>query len=94
MVSNTLELFGDYNCCIALVNKEIEIPESETVIVALSIFKQILQVKMKYPYMLCKPPVKNITENDYFRCIWSPILEAMFPPESGNIKIKSGDRHH
>ncbi|KAK4516293.1 putative tRNA threonylcarbamoyladenosine biosynthesis protein kae1 [Mucor velutinosus] len=45
----------------------------------------------KYPHMLIKPPSKKVTESDYLQCIWSRILEAMFPPEKNIIRIKSGE---
>lgn len=91
IVSSTLGLSGDYECCIALVKREIERSRCGMTVVALNIFKQILKVMMKYPHMLTKPSSKKVTENDYFRCIWSPIFEAIFPPESGRIRIKSGE---
>ncbi|KAL7333948.1 hypothetical protein PS15p_202785 [Mucor circinelloides] len=45
----------------------------------------------KYSYMLMKPPTKKVTQSDYLRCIWSRILEALFPPEKNLIRIKSGE---
>ncbi|KAF1801622.1 hypothetical protein FB192DRAFT_1446424 [Mucor lusitanicus] len=91
IVVGTLGLSGDYDCCISLVNKEIARSKSDSTIAALVVLKAILKIMKKYPSMLIKPPGKKVTESDYLRCVWSPILEALFPPEKNLIRIKSGE---
>jgi hypothetical protein len=82
IVSNTLGLSGDFKCCMKLVPREIELTKSDSIAVALNNLKAILRIMLKYPHMLKKPATRKITENDYFRCIWLPLFEALFPPES------------
>jgi hypothetical protein len=49
------------------------------------------KIMMKYQYMLTKPASKKVTENDYLRCIWSPLFETIFLHEANRIRIKSGE---
>ncbi|KAL9541889.1 hypothetical protein MBANPS3_008874 [Mucor bainieri] len=77
IVAGTLGLSDDFDCCISLVNTEIQLSKSDGTIAALLVLKAVLKIMKKYPSMLIKPPSKKVTESDYLRC--------------NLIRIKSGE---
>jgi hypothetical protein len=91
IIYNTLKLSNDIKCCTQLIRQEAELATDETSRAELFIMKKYLQAMHRYPHMLTKPYTKKVTEADFFRCIWSPIFEALFPLQDQQIRIKCGE---
>ncbi|KAI8972776.1 hypothetical protein BDB01DRAFT_809275 [Pilobolus umbonatus] len=58
-----------------------------------SIIKHILRTMNDYRKMLRNASDTNYRENDYFRILWSPLLELFFPP-SENVRIASAESEY
>lgn len=91
IISSTLGLSGDFDCCQELLRKEIALANKIDTVIGLKVLDQVLRIMENYQYMLSKVQTKKVTEDDYLRYIWSPIFETIFPPKDNRIRIKSGE---
>jgi hypothetical protein len=91
IITNILNLSGDYKAAMTYIQdmenkyetRPYELAGFRLLHVALSLMK-------RYNYLFDTPPKKKVLENDYLRLVWSPILEALFPPEE-EIRLIAGE---
>lgn len=89
IIKNTLDLSNDFNAVKSYIGKmKIKHASNISLMRVFSIIKHILRTMNDYKKMLSNSSNINYRENDYFRILWSPLLELLFPP-SENVRIVS-----
>lgn len=94
IIKNTLDLSNDFDAVKNYVGKmKIKHANDTGCITALNIIKHVLRTMSTYKKMLINNTNINYRENDYFRILWSPLLEILFRP-SENVRVVSAESEY
>lgn len=82
IISNILNLTGNFKASFTYIrDMQDKYETSSFELAAFRVLEVAPMLLKRYSYLFDHPSKKKVLENDYLRLVWSPILEALFPPE-------------